>query len=1030
MLLTYRSNFIECLIEKLLELANYSSSYCLEKNIIVVQSNNIADWLKITIANKLGICANIAWVLPKDFLSEIIKILLKDEINTNKLFDKTVMTWQIMALLQDLQVVQSLGELKSYITDYTDDVFLYELSLRITNCFTQYLFYRNDIIEQWNQGKELNHWQAKLWYHLTSSNDHLQKNDPKIYELLIKYLDRGITHHQLLPTKIFIFNILALPPLYQKILEKLAKYIDIYWFLVEPSLYPINKSEPHHLLKIFGDYKNYLSENLKLKSNFDVILFQKPANNNLLQCLQFDIQYAVNRVGGKYPKQVLKKSDNSLQIHICHSTVREVEVLYDQLMILFHKYPDLSPDDVMIGVPSIKEYDYLIRTIFSTPSSRKLSVNIISDMPNAPEKDHVLSEFFVLLDSVAHERFTANLVISLLEIPIIRLKFNFSDKEIKKIFQWVRKLNICWGLNGYVKNQLNLPETTAHTWQSSLDCLLLGSALLHSDRLRLYKDILPYDTDEDDTQILGNLNYFIESLYRITKKVKERMTIGQWVNFSFIIIKQFFLIKNTADIELISKALNKLQYQTTLANYNQPINFAVFRSALHKQVGNNNTPTRNLGSINVCSITAMRGIPFPVICILGMQENAYPRRENKIDFNLIYQSIRNSDYSSRQDDYYNFIEILLSARRVLYISYVGKNYWNNSINPPSICIKELLSTIKCSFYSVTDFNKQIIFNHPAHSFEQKYCQDNYIVNNQYDTNKYTINNKKTYFPRLNISTSVYLEHLTEFFEYPARWLIQKRLHIYLPYNTQYYPTNEPFLLKKGQYNQLVQKIVSAQGKVTNLRKLMIASNLLPHGQVGNYIFDTAYLHANNIIKHRNYIVNNFDFNNIKQMPIQVVIDNTNITGLIDNFIPNLGRITWYPMTLISSGYINLWIKHLITNIVANKMHSYWLNDISIVTIQPVQNPEYYLAQLLELYKQGLNELLPFVSTTLLKFLKNISQNTEIIPSKVSQISKFYKEKDPYYRLAFANSHDYAAFEHIETTILKPLFDNIKIEYYV
>src|SRR5262249_56467512 len=56
--------------------------------------------------------------------------------------------------------------------------------------------------------------------------------------------------------------------------------------------------------------------------------------------------------------------DRSLQVHVCHGPMREVEVLYDQLLWLFEQHPDLTAADVVVMTPDIEAYAPAIEAVF------------------------------------------------------------------------------------------------------------------------------------------------------------------------------------------------------------------------------------------------------------------------------------------------------------------------------------------------------------------------------------------------------------------------------------------------------------------------------------------------------------------------------------------------------------------------------------------------------------------------------------------------------------------------------------------
>jgi exodeoxyribonuclease V gamma subunit len=67
-------------------------------------------------------------------------------------------------------------------------------------------------------------------------------------------------------------------------------------------------------------------------------------------------------------KRSIADDDDSIQCHACHSTMREVEVLHDQLLALLERHPDVSPTDIVVMTPDIDIYAGAIDAGFGTAS--------------------------------------------------------------------------------------------------------------------------------------------------------------------------------------------------------------------------------------------------------------------------------------------------------------------------------------------------------------------------------------------------------------------------------------------------------------------------------------------------------------------------------------------------------------------------------------------------------------------------------------------------------------------------------------
>jgi hypothetical protein len=72
-------------------------------------------------------------------------------------------------------------------------------------------------------------------------------------------------------------------------------------------------------------------------------LFVDPGEHTVLTCLQSDILNLRDRGKDDVEKKVISAGDASVQVHSCHSPLRELEVLYDHLLDWFDHDPQLAP---------------------------------------------------------------------------------------------------------------------------------------------------------------------------------------------------------------------------------------------------------------------------------------------------------------------------------------------------------------------------------------------------------------------------------------------------------------------------------------------------------------------------------------------------------------------------------------------------------------------------------------------------------------------------------------------------------------
>ena len=133
-----------------------------------------------------------------------------------------------------------------------------------------------------------------------------------------------------------------------------------------------------------------------------------------------------------------------------------------------------------------------------------------------------------------------------------------------------------------------------------------------------------------------------------------------------------------------------------------------------------------------CQLVPMRSIPFKVVCLLGMNDGAFPANDVALSFDVMARHPRLGDRSRRDDDRQLFLEALLSARQRLQISYVGQSIHDGKALAPSVLVTELIDHVTRSFClpanaSSVGFSEhakrmeaRLLLRHPLQAFSPRY----------------------------------------------------------------------------------------------------------------------------------------------------------------------------------------------------------------------------------------------------------------------------------------------------------------------
>ncbi len=980
------------------------------KEIVAVSSLVVRRWLSFEIARINGVCANVSF----PFLAEFIRSLPPD-IRTNLKIEERIptqeLTWAIHRLLPALLPRKEFGPVRNYLSD-PDPLRLFQLSEKIGALFDQYLVYRPEMIAGWNNSKENSStseaWQATLWRKLMTDGALIE--DRK--RLQVENEDQpGIA----LPDRIFVFGVMALPPIYLQTFFHLAKTLELHLFVHQPSseyfgsdLTPkqrarrqIGESEPvtgNPLLTSLGRQSSYFTELLlETDERFGSRLhevsstFVEPAGRQLLAILQSDILHAANRGGvekGDPDKLGVNDEDRSLQIHSCHSPMREVEVLYDYLLDLFSNDPTLRPRDILVMTPEIETYSPLIRAVFEYPEDpkRRIPYSITDRHPRS--ESAIIDTFLKLLD-LPTSRCTAEEIFGFISSPIVAARFEFSESDLALIRSWIQNTGIAWGIDAAHRQALGLPSTNSNTWRFGLDRLLLGYAM-KSDNRRLFQDILPYDEVEGDGgNILGRFISAAEGIFTVVEQFHEPRTLAKWtplLNEAIDTLLESNEEQNVRDLRFLRRTIAGLESMSEISGADQDIPFRIVRHhlagllAAMEQRGGFLT-----GGVTFCAIKPARSIPARVICLLGMTDEAFPRRPEIPQFDLMSQG-KLGDPSPRGDDRYAFLETILSAGESLYISYIGRSIIHNQEIPPSVVISELLEYVDQAFTFPDGASPRdhLTLEHPLQAFSPRYFDArraesrlfSYSEANAAATAAGSEARGATDAPPFLTAKlpdpdpalrALSLKDLVRFLLNPARYFLQARFGLKLREFESCLPDDEPILLDAIEKYQIRQELLTERidTNAVNLQ-LFGARGVLPPGAIGEMQLRALDREAENFSSIVHPCIGRKD----EPIAIDLRLGNFSLTGEIDTIYG--GRIVHYRCAKLNlRDRLQAWIDHLASCATGNGglTKTLLIGTDFTLTWEMTADAKKILAGLCDLFWQGLGRALAFFPASALAFIE-------------------------------------------------------------
>ncbi len=968
MFILHSSNKTENLLEHLASILKNPLSSPLSTEVFLIQSQGMERWLSQQLATHSQVYANFEFFFPGKFFSQMAR-QIHSRLNTD-VFVRELMVWRFELLLNDLED-EVFSPLKSYLEGENSALKRFQLATNLAQVFDQYQMMRPQMLNDWTHHKLhydtlTEKWQQALWVKLIA-----QTGDEHRGELWLKAIAKFNespegTLSKYLPERISIVGLNTMPPLFMAFLQGLSRHTEVHFYLLNPaeefwadivSRKQANLDDfenGHPLLASLGqqgrEFQQMLLEqafNMEIDS-FEQNSLSKEENadeNSLsvLQHLQNDI--LKNRIAGRS-----LALDSSLSIHSCHSRMREVEVLKEQLLHALEQDAELELRDIIVMAPDIQQYAPFINAVFNGIQ------HSIAD--RSLRSSNATLDAYIRFLRLTQGRFGWQSVLDLLNQKEIYQCFHLTETDVELIRHWIAETHVRWGQSGEHKASLDLPESPENTWLAGLERLLMGYAVGTDETF--FEDILPYkEIEGTSSQALGGLYDFIVLLFEASKALANNYSLTDWSEKLLYYADLLFPTEQLDATQLAEKQqINSILLEPSIEFaeiHSQPVSLEVILAWLEGRVEESKSSNGFLrGQLTFCSMLPMRSIPFKIIAMLGMNEGEFPHVDHYLTFDLLGKDFKMGDRSRRADDRYQFLEILLSVRKQLIITYIGQSISENETIPASVVVHELLDIMQ-AYYQIDD----LVIEHPLQNFSNQYFAENtsLISYNQTDLAIAQALLKKSSVSPLWWQGNLPAERLKiietadvfDFYRHPQGYFLEKKLNIRLKPRQHENPEHEPFKLEGIEQYNIDQKWIKAllQGENLSLDKLK-AQGLWVSGGLADLMFNQKQMEINAFVDKINAIgIGNM----LEPQAIDINLAGVRLVGYLSNCYQN-GSLFYRHAKIKGKDFMGAWLHHLIINRVSSSQTTYLITKDAFHTFKPEDIDSESLDKLIDCYQQG------------------------------------------------------------------------------
>lgn len=737
----------------IVDLENQVKENILEGPLTIVPNQNLIKWLQLTFAKKRSVFMNFDFQYLESGLWGLLERLDSNKEKPEMIdhsYLRMLLLYELKTLRKD---DTALTPLNRYLRepggekgpDYA--VKLWQLTEKIVQLFEEYEFHRAEMIQRWLDDKTplvgMELCQQRLYLRLRELRNRYVKGSEKRLLSMREYADEVFSSKKHFGPEegkgrkfVHIFGLSQVSLFHLDLFGRLKDFYDIFIYALNPSrefwedirtpqekkwiqrkgikrleITPeerdngeLLEQDDNELLSLWGKPGR---ENIRLLCgltdyDFNACFKKKPGPKSVLEKVQNDI-LTLSTEKGTTPKL---PQDTSLQIAACPGITREVETVYHSILYNLKKDRGLQLTDIAIFVPDISRYKPVIDAVFNR-RPRAISYNLVDSRADI---ESVYGQAVLGILALSTGRFSRKEVFDLILNPCLMNRWQIGSEEINIWAGWAESLNIFHSFDRRSKEEKGYPRTRYYSWKQGLQRLRLSRVLSapeegSGDPFRHLYGLVPFcDVNTGDVDLMEKFSVVVEKLHRSVMDLAGLRASGEEWKARLLRVCDDLLqvpsdIRGEAAVQqALVEALGDLAIYDRLREKESDkdkaagdLDIEVIREFMKSNLRSISGGYGDYltGGVTISALQPMRPIPFRIVYVMGMEEGVFPGKADTSSLDLRLLKRRIGDISLPERNCYLFLEMLLSVRDKLYISYVSKDLQKDRTIQPCSVVNQL-----------------------------------------------------------------------------------------------------------------------------------------------------------------------------------------------------------------------------------------------------------------------------------------------------------------------------------------------------
>jgi exodeoxyribonuclease V gamma subunit len=694
-------------------LAERAAGSVLDPVTLIVPSGHVEARLKLGIARANGVAANLDACLLSRFVERLAG-------PAARVLDADAYLDALLALLLDDAFLREpeLGPVRDYLyaagtREEAVDTRRFQLALKVARFFEEYAWSRPEMLQGWRErGRtgvrrdETEEWQRALW---VAARDLLDARSPARRERAVAVYELAEAPFAVVP-RAHVFGFAHFARSAQKILARLAREGELHVYSFNPCMefwedvrgarparrrkslprsptLPLFASDADDplALRLWGRPGRENVQFLDELAGFDAAARFADTAPTLLGRLQRDI------LQRRSPEPSSQKADASLALLACPSPKREAEAVAAEIWRVLRDEAELRISDIAILVASPDAEAYAALLGAALDECHEIPHEVLGRPLSSGSR---VPEAVAHLLALPAGHFTRREVMRVATHPCILSGFPGASAS-----EWVGHCEALGIVRGADRDDArgSYVERDLFNWDQGLRRLALGAVMtgLRSGDSRPFElageRYLPEELESGRREGAMSFALLARSLLADARFARSaRLPMRDWAAFLRLLAVSYVVPATDADERALTACASALQdlERVDLGGREAPYTVAsqLAREALARLGAGSAYAT---DGVTVAPLHRARDLPFDVVFVVGLGEGSFPAPEAADPLDVRGPVRRPGDVSPRERDKYAFLEVLLSARRRLVLSYVARDALTGEPLAPSSVVSEL-----------------------------------------------------------------------------------------------------------------------------------------------------------------------------------------------------------------------------------------------------------------------------------------------------------------------------------------------------